>query len=299
MGKVLCPKCGAENEEAAEGSPFFCRGCRSVVDPSGRTKSAVPSPRAGPAGAEGPRFVSQYDTTKPLTATGPGAGFSVGGSRIFGYVLAAIAAGAVSGGLAFAGITWLYVPILYSLLTGWAIKRSLAIGSGGGTPDRGPLGVLVLLAIVVGGFGVARYVEYRDVELRESRHYRAVFGANPFADVDGAIRRLAARDTDGDGLVEVNEDGIRTTVVVADEDQRLRTAAATGRRAERPYDIELLAATGRTGFLGHLQHLAQDGTTFRFRPADTGHEIPGLGVLALWLAEFVVMVVAAFLRIES
>lgn len=298
MAQVLCPKCGAPNEEAPGGAPFFCVKCREVVDPSGKTRStSAPPPASAGMFQHGPEFVSQRGTTKPLTATGPGAGVSVGGAKPFGYVLAAIASVVVTAGLAWVGVAYFRIPLLYPLAAGWAIKRALAIGSGGGTPDRGFVGAVLLVAIVAAGYLAGLFIDYRAVERHESRHYLALFGPDPLRDPSAVVRELVGR-ADSDGNLQIDVDGKAVTVNMDHEEQRLRKAAATGKPADRPYDIALLAATGRTGFVGHLDYLVKEGTTFRFTPTSTGYEVPGAGVVAWWLMELAVMLVAAFLRVD-
>jgi hypothetical protein len=297
LGTVRCGGCGADNPEPEGGAPFFCRQCHEIVDPAGKRRGppppTVPEGR-GPEPKAKPGFVSQYKTTAPTYAGAPGAGFSVGGLKPLGYLLAALAAAVAGAGLGFVGLHYLNVPIVYSLVAGWAIKRALAAGSGGGTPDRGPLGLLVLTAIVVATFAAGRYVEYLSVSKHESSRYEEIFGPN-LTDLEGALDAARTKDPDRDGFGTLSDE---TTYRVDDEQQRIRAALATGTRPENGYDVALLAETGRAGFLGHVRHVLANGTEFRFTPRGEPLAVAGYVVVLWWILELLVLGLAAFTRVD-
>jgi hypothetical protein len=242
------------------------------------------------------RYVSRYETTAPREGEGPGMAFAVGGNRPLGFLLGVVAAAIVGGGLAYVSSNVVVLPIVGAALTGWAVKHAIALGAGGGTPDRGVLGTLLMFSLVGATFGLMKYVEYRAVEARESSRVLEIFGPRPLEDPQGAMARLKDRDTDRDGRVVLAGDS--TSVVVADEQARLEAARATGRPALDPYDVVLLAAVGRGGFAGHAQHWVQDGTSIRLTPKGKAFFVPGFGLVVLWVVELAVLAVAAFARIE-
>jgi hypothetical protein len=298
LGTVRCTACGADNPESEGGAPFFCRQCHEIVDPSGKRKGppapTVPATRA-PREGKGPAFVSQYGTTAPTYQQAPGAGFSVAGFKPVGYVFAAVAAAVAGVGLGWVGLHYLNVPILFSLLAGWGIKRALAAGSGGGTPDRGPIGLAVLAALVVATFGAGRYVEYLATARHRSQHYEKIFGPTYATDVEGAIFELRGRDVDRDGAVTLPD---ATTYRVREEEQRLRAAHATGIRPNDAYDVALLAESGRPGLLGHVRHVIANGTEFRFTPRGRAIPLEGYMVLLWWFVELLVLGLVAFSRVD-
>ncbi len=308
MPIVPCPHCQAENDAPAGNAPFFCKSCHAIVD---RTGTLRQPPTALPAAAAPPRRPSGGDF--PATATkassshagsinysvptGPGAGFSVGGSRIVGFVLAAIAAAIVGGALAWLGAYVLRVPLLYPFIAGWAIRRALATGSGGGTPDRGFLGGIFLAALAVGTCATARFVEYRASADRESVHYREIYGSPSVAMKDTAdiVARISELDRDKDGFATTS--GGRAFNVL-DEIRHVQTARATKSTPADAYDIYLLATTGRAGFLGHVDRVVHDGDDVRLLASRGGFHLPGFAIVLLWLVEIIIVLVSSFTRID-
>ena len=188
-------------------SPFFCKACHAIVDRTGiaatgahrRTPPPPVSPRkpfgepvASPPAHTGTGRTGSINYHVP---SGPGAGFSVGGSRVVGFALAALAAIVAGGGLAWFGAYVLRVPLLFAFLAAWAIRRALATGSGGGTPDRGVIGGVFLFVLAAGTCVAARYGEYSAIAERESRHYGEIYGpsAGRHAPATGDRRRGASR----------------------------------------------------------------------------------------------------------
>ncbi len=317
--RITCPHCGEQVEAPDTTAPFFCAKCHAIVDPAGLMRGSLTPPKAGPwadeprppaprrsepapAGtprpgpsAPPPQYVSRYGTTAPREVAGPGTGVTAGGSLVGGLLLAALAATIVGGGLGWAAAHHLRVPLLYAIATGWTMRRALAMGGGGGTPDKGIAGVLALLGLCVGAFLLGLYAEYDETSDRESAHYRLIFGGGSLEDAEEQLDLVAARDTARTGRVAL-EDG--TTVVLAEESMRLKRAQATGRAPHAPYDVALLAEAGRTGFLGWLETTATAGTSFRFTPAQSGWDVPGIGVLAWRIVELLALIAVAFTRVE-
>jgi len=363
---VACPSCGAANPAPAGDAPFFCGGCKSIIDRQGRRKRAAfvadavdermppaPDPGAGavetsdyfqvaapvapradskvaaatPGRASHPvpkptmspdpqwsssepaamhtasgdlpsSYVSRYGTKLPQTVTGPGARFSVGGSMFVGLslctalgVIAGLALGWVSANVA-------AVPLVFAFAIGWLIKRALAAGSGGGTPDRGVVGGTFLFLAVVASFGAFLFAGYLHDEAAATDLFRATYATTPaiaLAEPEATMRALHARDSEHDGAI-VLPDG---NVVRLDEaEKQLTLAAATGKVAADGYDVQLLAACGTPGFRGHLKMMVTDGTRVRLVARSSGIEIPGFGVVLLWLAEFSVLLLTAVGRLD-
>src|SRR5262245_4170005 len=107
------------------------------------------------------RYVSRYESHAPREGEGPGMAFAVGGNKLLGLLIGAVAAAIVGGGLAFVSANYLALPLLGVAITGWTVKHAIALGAGGGTPDRGVFGGAAMLALVLATFGLFRYVEYR------------------------------------------------------------------------------------------------------------------------------------------
>jgi len=233
--------------------------------------------------AEGPRMIQ-----------GPGA--SVGGSVILGYLLAAVAGVALAAGLAWLSGSVLRLPIVYPLLIGWGIRRALAAGAGGGTPDRGPIGVVVLLAIVVAAFAILRYGEYLSTDRRESEHYRAVYGGFPTADAKTVEIALHAR-ADAEGKIWIPES--KRSVDADEEIARLQGQMIAHELPTTAYDIALISAVGKKGFKGHLQKAITKGDTVAIRPQSAGWSFPGFAIVVLWIAEFALLLVSSFSRIDD
>jgi hypothetical protein len=308
MPIVPCPHCQAENDAPAGNAPFFCKSCHAIVDPTGTLRQP---PTALPAAAAPPRRPSGGDFPAVATKagsshagsinysvpTGPGAGFSVGGSRIVGFALAAVAAVLVGGGLAWLAAYVVRVPLLYPFIAGWAIRRALATGSGGGTPDRGLVGGLFLAALALGTCVTARFVEYRWSADRESAFYREIYGPPGLAMTDTAnvVARIAESDPDKDGLATTS--GGRAFNVL-DEIRHVQIARSTKTTPSDAYDIYLLATTGRAGFLGHADRVVHEGDDVRVLASAAGVHLPGFGIVLLWLVEFVIALLAAFARID-
>lgn len=311
MATVRCPSCHNENEAPPAGGPFFCSKCHSIIDPKGAIRAdrarvrseeppPPPPPRASSEGAPPPANpssgpLSRYGTTAARYVAGPGAGFAVGGSAALGYALAALVGIILAAGLGWAAMAAFRLPVVYGLLLGWAMKRALAAGCGGGTPDRGLPSSLLYLAIVVGAFAVMRYAEYLKVDAKESAHYRLVYNGFPPGDVKSAVIQMRSRDPDGDGRIKL-DDG--TTIQIDEEEDRLRAQFISRILPSDPYDIALLAAVGHKGFRGHLQTIVTKGETVRVFPDSKGWPLPGPAMILLWLAELVILGLAAFARVE-
>lgn len=309
---IRCPKCSAENPAPATPSPFFCKACKAIVDPGGSLKAdrapSAPPPtaaRGGPpappsaAGAREPSsYVSRYSAPAPRDATARGVGFNVGGSLWGGLALAAVAGGVIGAALGFVGAHYVSLPIVSALVVGWTLKRALAAGAGGGTPDRGVVGVIVFLAIVLAVPGLMRWLEYRSAAETWVARARTLYPSGPAAaveDVSGMRSTLRILDADADGKIVLPEGA--GTVFVDEELQRLLAAKATGKRPADGYDVELLASTGRAGFYGHVEHVLRKGDTLRL-PGTNGVQIPGFAIVALWLVELMILVTVAFGRVE-
>lgn len=309
MPIVPCPHCRAENDVAAGNSPFFCKACHAIVD---RTGTLRQPPTAVPA-AVAPQRNPRGDTpappsTRSMTASagsinyhvpsGPGAGFSVGGSRYVGFALAALAAAVAGGGLAWMGVNVIRIPLLYPFIAAWAIRRALATGSGGGTPDRGVFGGIFLAALAISTCVAARFGEYTETAARESRHYGAIYGPSAAAamrDVKATEAAIRALDPDNDGTATTSAGRVFS---VAEELRHVMTAHATNAVPSDPYDIYLLAVRGRAGFLGHLQTVLSEGDDVRLLPSGKGFHLPGPAIGALWLLEILIVLIVAFGRID-
>jgi hypothetical protein len=308
MPTVACPHCQVANEAPAGNAPFFCKACHAIVDRTGGLRQA---PTSLPATSGAPPRAAGRGTLPPLPGgagdragsinfsvpTGPGAGFSVGGSRVVGFLLAALAAALVGGLLAWLGAFVLRVPILFPFLAGWAIRRALATGSGGGTPDRGVLGGIFLAALALGTVVAARHAEYLASAERESVHFREVYGppATAMRDPQSVVAALRAADPDGDGKIATS--GGRS-FGVSEEILHVQTARATGVAPSDAYDIFLLATTGYGGFVGHTHHVVHEGDQLRLVASSNGFHLPGFALVVLWLVEAIVVLVTAFGRID-
>jgi hypothetical protein len=316
VDKIRCPSCHTENEQPQSAGPFFCAKCHGIIDPKGALRAGRPGkPEAPPpmsmgagGGASAPSSAapqSLYGSAQaPLGspfAEGPrkiqGPGASVGGSITLGYVLAGGAAIGLAIGFGLLSTNVLRLPIVYPLLIGWGIKRALALGAGGGTPDRGPIGALLLLAYAVAAFGILRYIEYLKTDAKESARSRAIYGRFPPGETKYAIAELRQRDTDNDGKLEIPEIG--ETIDIGEEEQRLQDAFITGILPNTGYDIALLQASGKKGFTGHVWKVIKKGDTVTLRPDKKGMAIGGIGMAILWLAELALLFLAAFARIDD
>ncbi len=215
---------------------------------------------------------------------------------------AGIVAGIVLG---WVGEHVLRIPLLFPFLAGWSIKRALALGSGGGTPDRGLVGGILFLSIVFGSFALTRWIEYRTVAARQTEHFTEVYGVSAAravaerADVVAGLReRDATSDGAADGAVKLSSG---EPVVVQTEQDRLSAAFASGRVPTDGYDLEMLAAIGRTGFRGHLEYVTSKdgGTRLRLLPGSGGTRLPGFATLILWVLELGVLLITAFSRYDD
>ena len=190
------------------------------------------------------------------------------------------------------------LPIVSAFIVGWTLKRALAAGAGGGTPDRGVVGGILFLAIVLAVPGLMRWLEYRAASETWNARAQTLYTKGAAAAVDdvpgGAQhvpdprhgRRRADRAAGGAGTVFVDE-----------ELQRLAAAKATGKRPSDGYDVELLASTGKQGFYGHVYRVLRKGDTLRI-PGTQGVTVPGFAMVALWLIELLILVTVAFSRVE-
>jgi hypothetical protein len=329
---VACPHCGAPNVAAEGGAPFFCIGCKAIVDLGktiaksntplmGATPTPAPgapltprfepgpgqqeqrreSPTAAAAAANAPpSYVSRYGTESPRDASGPSGGPALAGSIFVGLVFAAFAGIGLGLGVGWVGESYVRVPILFSVIVGWGIKRALALGAGGGTPDRGPLGGTILFAIVVLSFAATRWVEYQALESRMSARYEEAYGRSPaaaVADPAGAIAALRATDPTATPVTPTVHLKDGTALDVEQEQKRLENAKASGKVPHDGYDIVLLAATGKTGFTGHVAKLTTVGQDLRLF-GKTSLPMSGMVVLVYWVIEFAILLLAAFARVE-
>lgn len=326
--QVPCPHCGAPNTPAQDDAPYFCSACTRIVDrrqaipkqsgvfappeaearprPRADATPAPGSPRASQALGESTGYVSRYGTSLDRPIAPPGTRAAVGGSLGMGLLLAALAGVVASVSLGFLGEHLWKVPFVFPFAIGWAIRRALALGSGGGTPDRGIVGGILFLGIVLGAFGLTRWIEYRAVAARQSDHYQALYGRGASrtlaerVDVIAALKDRAPRDGPEAGVLHV---GDRTTTVSAEQDRLTAAAAASGASGRLPadgYDLELLAAEGGTGFRGHLAHaVGSGGTTLRLLPGGRPISLPGFATLVLWVLEAGVLLVSAFSRYDD
>lgn len=308
---IRCPHCSVENPAPATPSPFFCKGCHQIVSPGGSTKAdrpaaAPPPPMRGGAGAppsataarEPTSYVSRYGGADPRDASAPGVGFNVGGSLMGGLALAAMAGGIVGAALGYAGAQFVSLPIVSAFIVGWTLKRALAAGAGGGTPDRGVVGGILFLAIVLAVPGLMRWLEYRAASETWNARAQSLYTKGAAAAVDdvaAARNTLRILDTDADGQIVLPAGA--GTVFVDEELQRLAAAKATGKRPSDGYDVELLASTGKQGFYGHVYRVLRKGDTLRI-PGTQGVTVPGFAMVALWLIELLILVTVAFSRVE-
>lgn len=331
--QVRCPHCSGMNTPAANNAPYFCGQCKRIVDPnrtiarpsgtfapppedlpppepvsshSPASAPAAPPPGTSAGGAGAPsNYVSRYGTAVPRQLSAPGTKAAVAGSLSIGLMLAG-GAGLVAGiVLGWLGENVLRIPFLFPFLAGWGIKRALALGAGGGTPDRGLVGGVLFLSIVVGSFLLTRWIEYRSIVSRQTEHFSEAYGVSASravaerADVIAALReRDASSDGEADGSVKL-PDGARVTVQT--EQDRLAAAFATGRVPADGYDLEMLAAIGRTGFRGHLEYATSKdgGTRLRLLPGSQGMQLPGFATLVLWILELGVLLITAFSRYDD
>ncbi len=242
--------------------------------------------------------MSRYSAPAPRDSSAPGVGFNVGGSLWGGLALAAVAGAIVGAALGFVGANYVSLPIVSGLVVGWTLKRALAAGAGGGTPDRGVVGAILFLAIVLAVPGLMRWLEYRSAAETWVVRAQKLYPAGPAAAVDdlpGMRNTLRILDTDADGKIVLPDGG--GTTFVDEEIQRLLAAKATGKRPADGYDVELLASTGRGGFYGHLEHVLRKGDSLRL-PGTNGVQVPGFAMVALWLVELMILVTVAFGRVE-
>jgi hypothetical protein len=297
LASVRCGACGSQVEPPKAAGPFFCPQCQAIIDPTGALRAPVPQAKPAESGPPVPHseYVSRYASAAPRDRAGPGARFNVGGSVILGYLLAAVAAVVFGGGLAWIGAHHLRVPILYPLIAGWGIRRALALGGGGGTPDRGPIGFLLLLAICIATFGGMEFISYRAEADRESGRWRQLYGGFPVGDDKQALTDLRNRDPDLNGEVLL-DDG--TGVVIAEEKSRFDKYGLARQLASEPYDVKMLAETGDPGFRGHLAYRIDAGEELRLTPQKVLWHIPGWGIVILWVVEFTLLCLAAFAKVD-
>ena len=268
--------------------------------PEARHQDTIYSSK-GPSGAPAPvpsQYVSRYGTQMPQVTSGPGTKFSVGGSMFVGFTLCAVVGVLVAFGLGWFSSHVAAAPIVYPFVIGWLIKRSLAAGSGGGTPDRGFVGGAALVLVILAAFVAFRYAEYQSAATQGTDRFRATYGTSAtgaLVDPEGTMRALHARDPDGDRRVTL----LDGTVVETDKAaEQLVKAKATGKSPSDGYDVELLAACGHAGFRGHLEMQATDGMTLRLTPRSKGIEVPGFGVVLIWFAEITIILLTAVGRID-
>lgn len=306
---IACPSCGASNALPQAAAPFFCSGCNAIVDPrkgagasaprtSGSLDATSLAARMASTAATPTGYTSRYGTAMPRDLAGPAGGPSVGGSLLAGLLFAAAGGIGLAAGLGWLGEHFVKAPIVFPLLVAWAIRRLLALGGGGGTPDRGVVGSIVLLAIAVAACLALRWTEYRGVVSRETAAVTEAFGmgaAAATADPDLAIDNLRRKDTDADGSVTLL-DGRELSVEA--EKERLANARATGRVPADGYDLEMLATEGVSGLSGHFSYAIHEGLSLRFVASGQGVRVPGFGVAALWLLETILLLVGSFLRVD-
>jgi hypothetical protein len=287
MEKIRCPHCGVYVEPAEGGGPFFCSSCRQIVDPKAR-RAGVSAYGDSPHAA--PPEPAPVASKQPIIRHGVAAGSTVG----VGYALALLTGAGVGYGLGWLANNHVYLPLVGSALGGWLISRALALGSGGGTPDRGPMGFLLLAVACVGALAIWTFVDFQTERDRETDHWRRVFG--PFG-VQSAMRSvevLAERDVEKKGEVVIVENG--RTVRLDEERQRAELAVAAGVASTDPFDVHLLATSGRTGFEGFVLDRAKAGRVLRLRPDDKGWVLGGGAAVALAAAELLTLLVFAFHR---
>ncbi len=116
--------------------------------------------------------------------------------------------------------------------------------------------------------------------------------------VAGLRERDATSDGAADGAVKLSSG---EQVVVQTEQDRLSAAFASGRVPTDGYDLEMLAAIGRTGFRGHLEYVTSKdgGTRLRLLPGSSGTRLPGFATLILWVLELGVLLITAFSRYDD
>jgi hypothetical protein len=290
MDKVRCPHCSDDVEPPSGGGPFFCPSCHRIVDTSLRRAGVAAAPHS-------PETLPPDPAPHPVTHIGPGHGPAAAQTPALGYLLAAILGGAVAYGLGRLSATHLYLPLVWAGFAGWVVRTALAIGSGGGTPDRGVLGFLVLAATCLGIVGVFAWVDYDAARRNETDHWRLVFGDRGTESAKHFVKRLRDRDTDLDGVVRLAED--ETTVDVGEEALRAERAVATGVKTLDPFDVPLLASTdGRRGFEGYLIRRAREGRVVKVTPTHDGWRLDGTAAIGLAVVEFLTAALFAFPRRE-
>jgi endogenous inhibitor of DNA gyrase (YacG/DUF329 family) len=286
MEKVRCPHCGEYVDPPGGGGPFFCSQCHQVIDFQAR--------RAGVAAAP-PETEPPDPAPHGVDRLGPGHGLAAGQTAAIGYLLAAAVAGGASYGLGRLAGSHVYLPVLWAGIAGWVTQRALAIGSGGGTPDRTVLGSIFLLLVGVAATGVFAWVDYDEARRRETKHWAVVFGDRGTESAVHFAKRLRdRRGSDRGDRVKLLEDD--TFVSVSEEETRARNAVATGKTSLDPFDVHLLASTGRRGFEGFLLHRAKEGRTVRITPTHEGWPLGGSATLALAAVELLTFWLLVFQR---
>jgi hypothetical protein len=275
-------------------------GCKQVVDPSNVLKKGVETSRAsvGAANVAG-GYQSRYQGRDAIGITGPKTAASFGGNVLSGYVFCAAAGLGAAAAFGFLGANYLRLPLIAAFVVGWVIRRTLALGSGGGTPDRGFFGSIFLLLVVVASFFVLRWFDYRGAAAVRSPRYDEMYGmsaAAAAANPDAAIVALKARAGEDKDVLTLRSD--KSEIIVSTELDRLRSAKATRKSPKDGYDLELLAATGKPGFEGHLANGVKRGETVRFTPSSSGIRLSAPALIALWVFEFIVLLGMSFRRID-
>jgi hypothetical protein len=236
--------------------------------------------------------VSRYSAPAPRDSSAPGVGFNVGGSLWGGLALAAVAGAIVGAALGFVGANYVSLPIVSGLVVGWTLKRALAAGAGGGTPDRGVVGAILFLAIVLAVPGLMRWLEYRSAAetwvVRGTRQ-----DPPPRRRPAGHRNTLRILDTDADGKIVLPDGGGAAFV---DGEISVSSRGDPGKLRGR-LRRQLLASTGRGGFYGHLEHVLRKGDSLRL-PGTNGVQVPGFAMVALWLVELMILVTVAYGRVE-
>jgi hypothetical protein len=297
---VRCPSCGTTNPAPQGNSPFFCTGCKKVVDPGGVLRRAPEASRAtvGAANVAG-GYVSRFQEADPREVQSSQGVKSIGGSVPLGYLLAAVAGLGGAAAFGMLGLGYLRLPILAAFVVGWLIRRALALGSGGGTPDRGPIGIVLLVGIALVAFGILRWFDYQSASASASKRYDEMYGrsaAAAVADPEGAVGHLSSLATDTPTIVKLRTDG--SEVFVSEEAERLRMARATGKTPRDGYDIEVLASTGKAGLRGHMEHGVRNGEVIRITRRASGFRLPGPAMVVLWVAELAILIGMSFRRID-
>jgi hypothetical protein len=283
---VRCPHCGDPCEPPAGGGPFFCPRCHQVVDLQAR--------RAGVAAAP-PETEPPAPAPHALARLGPGHGLAAGQTPAVGYLLAAVVAGGAAYGFGRLSGSTVHLPVLWAGVAGWAAQRALALGSGGGTPDRTFFGVVFLLLVGVLAAGVHAWVDYDEARRRETKHWALVFGDRGTESAAHFAKRLRDRRRPETGdRVKLLED--ESVVLVSEEEDRASKAVAAGKPSLDPFDVHLLAETGRRGFEGYLLHRAEVGRTVRLTPTHDGYGLSGSASLALAAVELLTFWLLVFQR---